>query len=858
MSIDARRYVDVLAAGTPSGTQAETDLAAATVAGAIAGDEAGRVAGAAAGAEAGTQVATEAGAAAGASAGEIAGAQAGTGAGATAGAAAGNTSGAAAGAAAANVVVNLKADKATTVLAAGLATGGGTLGGNRTITVTAANQAQAEAGAADTVAMTPERATQHFNARVLDPIRNAALQPSLAGALGKLGEYRAFAALMASTDTFATGDVLRTGDGAFSFSAAAPAATDHDVVTAGGVKLYALPDEQGRWSSVALGLSDGLDARARLEAAVNTRGRNRLIIPPNAPVKLNSEGVLTASEVHLSGGTFDCSGGGRLKIQGVQAALPALSGDVAAGATVLNFAAPHGLAVGDHGNIWDRRPRSGGRRRPTYHDGFRFIVSDVLDADSVRIFGRVSSAFAAANVDCFKVTGGPVTVTDTLFTPPSTPNTDPIVQVFRRQGVRLQSLTCPRGAGYTAISVGQCYDFQVTDPRGDVNAGDAYPLVAFSNQVGLIKNVTRLYSTRHIVAIGGGDGPGATPDRYVKAVDSIMLNSGTAAAGDMHGTAFECEYSRCVMSAALAMGGRDNVIDDCDIYADAVDNTAVTMGEMDRGFLRMSNCRFYTYGSNVTYGTIFAFMPWASDDILIDVVNPLFIHRGAPSSDVRQVVLQAPNPTNWDAAGGVYPSTGLGDGDTWIATSAGVVSGESYAIGDVIVFTAQDATFQRYLKDAKVRLVMTGARVQGLDTLILVRVQGSLDVTAQYSVHVSDNLDGPPGTLVSIENVANTNVPLRLPAQTVKTAAATTTGTASIVTGFLPYRWAYPRKPVLVGAPGYAPVPDAPAGIGKTMVSVFDMRSDQIRLELATVAGTNWAAAQDLIASATVAMREEP
>ncbi len=169
MSIDARRYVDVLAAGTPPGTQAETDLAAATLAGAIAGDEAGRVAGAAAGAQVGTEVASSAGAAAGAAAGEIAGAAAGTGAGATAGAtagtAAGTTAGTTAGTAAANAVVALKADKATLVSAAGLATGGGSLAGDRTITVTAADQAQAEAGSATTAAMTPQRTTQHFNAR---------------------------------------------------------------------------------------------------------------------------------------------------------------------------------------------------------------------------------------------------------------------------------------------------------------------------------------------------------------------------------------------------------------------------------------------------------------------------------------------------------------------------------------------------------------------------------------------------------------------------------------------------------------------------------------------------------------------
>lgn len=211
MSIDARRYVDVLAAGTPPGTQAETDLAAATVAGAIAGDEAGRVAGAAAGAQAGTEVASEAGAAAGAAAGEIAGAQAGTGSGATAGAAAGATAGGPAGAAAATALLNGRS-----ITGGGLAAGGGTLAADRVITVTAASQAEAEAGAATTVVMTPQRATDHFNDRVTAFMRTVTAAADEAAALLLLGVTSAvtFAtaagAGLVGTIQAGTGAILRT------------------------------------------------------------------------------------------------------------------------------------------------------------------------------------------------------------------------------------------------------------------------------------------------------------------------------------------------------------------------------------------------------------------------------------------------------------------------------------------------------------------------------------------------------------------------------------------------------------------------------------------------------------------------
>ena len=58
-----------------------------------------------------------------------------------------------------------KADKTTSITGGGLATGGGSLASSRTITVPEATQVEAEAGTGSTQAMTPERATQHFNAR---------------------------------------------------------------------------------------------------------------------------------------------------------------------------------------------------------------------------------------------------------------------------------------------------------------------------------------------------------------------------------------------------------------------------------------------------------------------------------------------------------------------------------------------------------------------------------------------------------------------------------------------------------------------------------------------------------------------
>lgn len=60
-----------------------------------------------------------------------------------------------------NTAVSARALSATTISAAGLATGGGSLDANRTITVTAATQANMEAGTSTTTAVTPDAMDYH-------------------------------------------------------------------------------------------------------------------------------------------------------------------------------------------------------------------------------------------------------------------------------------------------------------------------------------------------------------------------------------------------------------------------------------------------------------------------------------------------------------------------------------------------------------------------------------------------------------------------------------------------------------------------------------------------------------------------
>lgn len=332
MSIDARRYVDVVAAGTPAGPQTDPDLAAATVAGAIAGEEAGRVAGAAAGAQVATEVASDAGAAAGAAAGEIAGAQAATGAGATAGASAGAAAGAASGTtagAAAGTTAGAAAGQAAlagrSVNTSGLATGGGALSADRTIAVPGATQTEAQTGTDAAKVMTPLRTTDHFNARVTTALRPVLLENTVAGALTLLGGVAAAALLAAAganlvgVQGVGTGAVLRTQQDKnrdFSVNAA-----DYATVQQAINQVHAVGGGRVRLNSGIINLgTTGLVMRHSvvLEGAVGEGGsitdRGTRLVYTGTGAAIYGQNIVDSQILNLD---IDCNGATGANVRGV-------------------------------------------------------------------------------------------------------------------------------------------------------------------------------------------------------------------------------------------------------------------------------------------------------------------------------------------------------------------------------------------------------------------------------------------------------------------------------------------------------------------------------------------------------------
>ena len=116
-----------------------------------------------------------------------------------------------------------------------------------------------------------------------------------------------------------------------------------------------------------------------------------------------------------------------------------------------------------------------------------------------------------------------------------------------------------------------------------------------------------------------------------------------------------------------------------------------------------------------------------------------------------------------------------------------------------------------------------------------------------------DHLDGPGGSYFGASRAEHyANCKMRLPKQTVMATGATVIGANDVIPGYVTYPWAYPRRPsALTG--WHRPQNGAIADEDRVAVcQVRDLRSDQMRMHLFRVNGTNWAAAKDVVLNAEV------
>lgn len=551
----------------------------------------------------------------------------------------------------------------------------------------------------------------------------------------------------------------------------------------------------GVYSAELLGLTDGEDAASRLSSFLAS-GVNKIVVPEGKSVRIDTlcEAECRDSDVYLNG-HFDCSGGGRIVIQGTHEALPNLASTVSPGiGKSVQFAAPHGLEVGDHVCFWDETDFSAGLARYYYRQGWRGLVAEIVSPTIVKFFGSLPVELDHAVMSVAKVTGGNVALPETCKFTPAPGETNPVILLARLKHVNVRAQV-ENGAAYQAIGVTQCYNVVSRDSKATALDGDAYPINVSCCGGGLLESVA-LFSSRHVQAIGGGGGfdgfSGNTPMRDFTVKDSIMRSSGNAGAADAHGASFGCRFVNCIMDAGWALGGGDHVGVDCTIICNG--GFGVRMTEVDGGVIRLENPHFITYGAQ-SEGAVYLFPGFLSRDLTLIINNPTYEHRGGATDQIRPLAIHALSSYDWDVSAGA-PSP-LSHVNVFKVTVAGTYDGHAYDVDDLAIYTSHGPSGGKVIpiEPHRVDVKVTGARVVGsLTSVIFTFILGNRDVSSFYSLSI-DELDGPGGVYISASQPANYNMPLRLPEQSVRTVTAVTSAATSVITSLLNFSWQYPRPP---------------------------------------------------------------
>jgi hypothetical protein len=575
------------------------------------------------------------------------------------------------------------------------------------------------------------------------------LDPVSASDLAASAFFADFAEMMANKAAWPVGQVLNTRIGAFAYKVAPAAATDHHITRPDGLKLY-VQRSIGVYPLDAFG-----------NPALPATWLAALAAANGDPVALCSDHTLTGAvnwagpvTIYGNGHTVNMGTAGALNFTATLESLPNLASNIALHANTVTFAAAHGLVEGDVFCVWDGRDYSWSSHRAEYHDGDWMRVAEVVSATQVRIYGHAPDAYAAANMTCHKITGQGVDVSNLRMIPRASAD---FFLVQYHQGVRLHGIVCPAGNSNRNIYVSRSYDVVINDVRSTVLQGNAYPVV-----IGNCKKVrvsgSAMFSDRHVLGLGGGDGPGSVPTRDVIVSGMLMTNLDTGiGAADSHGNVDDITFANCIIDSAANLGGRNVRAIGCKIVGRSAfaDGNGIFSGEIVGGLYHISNCEIETIGDGQSFGIIH-FTPYWVDGTEIKelreawtlrVDNLVIRNRGTNSATMQCIIVNV--------------------------GSSGV----------------------SFVNSRPIEIVINGLEVDSPSMNTIVRISGTKDHSANLSIAISDNLIAPSGALVVCGNAANNNCRMRLPRQTV-TEEITYATTQSVVVGNARnFRWSYPVRP---------------------------------------------------------------
>jgi hypothetical protein len=293
-------------------------------------------------------------------------------------------------------------------------------------------------------------------------------------------------------------------------------------------------------------------------------------------------------------------------LSGSLTALPDLSADITKTSRLVSFASAPSVSAGDVIIAYNPTDYSWSPHRAYYRDGSFFRIHSVTGSTAT-VYGLPADTYASADMDMYRVDGirviwdGPTVEVDS-----STVGAGVIV----RHGVDC-NLSGYRGSGGSSYSleIDRCFRVDMFGGTGLNNSAyvdDEYG-IAISNSSGVNIIGGEYAATRHAIALGGRDAPGAVPSRDILISNMTLQNTGDdIGAADIHGNCDRVTYSNCIINAHANMAGRDVEYKECRIQqrTGLTDGSCVFGSEIVGGTYKLTDCELVTSGDGVAFGYV--------------------------------------------------------------------------------------------------------------------------------------------------------------------------------------------------------------------------------------------------------------
>ena len=522
------------------------------------------------------------------------------------------------------------------------------------------------------------------------------------------------------------------------------------------------------------------------------------------------DGTVTVSrDIRITGlGTI--RGAGQILIEGGQTRIADLASDVTLRSNALVFDSVEGIAPYDVLILYNPTDYSWSGHRDSYREGEMVRVHSI-SGNTVTIYGETASAYAAADIEVYRVDGVAVHIDGIKIAPDNTET----IPILVRHGVDV-SIENVRGVGglNTIVRLDRCYNFAVRSTaltNSSPIEGNEYALGISNSQKGVI-DASFCSATRHALHIGGGTGAGCVPTRDVRISNCILTNLASSGVGssDMHGNTDNITYHNCILSCAN-MAGRNASYIDCTIYGrKTTDGYAIGGAEIVGGLFTIRGCKIISDGDGSANGYLYlaAIMGTGGREGLREDLN----------IEVDDLVLVAPNAIN---------------------TSK-------------IVHVINNSTTRKVnVRVGRVRVIKASAML-----CVLYAVDEENANFLSDAMIVDGPIDAPFGTYLMYPHSSIASAPKRMMTQRVRETVTTVNGQGQVLGTSQSFRYPYPAIPDALSVVHTSVDGAAKSSWGGRQLAPFCVARTATSGRLAVSSISNWTSNEDVRLAGTFGIQE--